>query len=108
MDMKEEIRQLLKKMVEILDLATAIEKDVVDIEQIKDKLTEFLIKLGKSGDYKKREREKADLNDAINKHSLMGFCTLFLYFIATSRVLTSTMHKNIFSQMGIAGFEEML
>ena len=90
-------------LVKFIKKAIEINSNRVDLGHIKVDYAKFLEYLADNGNYEKIEKRygdsKADLNDVIAKHSLMGTCSKFLQFISTGK--TASVSKDIFTEMGL-------
>lgn len=89
-----------EKIGELLDLADAVKRDVVDEQQLLNELNNFKKYMFSNGSYKpeKNNEESADLNDIIKSESLLGATTKFLQFVTYGKAYTS---KNLYNQFFI-------
>lgn len=91
------------KLIDLLNLADMIDRDVIDKEQLVNELQNFKEYMMKHGSYEHEEnpnnaakKDKADLNDIIKTHTLMGAVTKFLQFVTFGKTLTATDDYNQF------------
>lgn len=97
----EDFRRNSAAVSRVYSLAKAIQADLVDKGQLETKLNEFTSYLMKNGDYESRPGRSyaADLNDVIEKHTLMGAFHAFAEFIMKGKIL-NPFKKNYLEELG--------
>lgn len=88
-----------REFYKVRDLAAASKKDAIVETEINSKYQDFLRYLLANGDYEKLNYSKADINDVVKKHTMMGAFHKFAEFVMTGRV-ADTYKKDYLEELG--------